>query len=41
MALLHAPLYVARMALRLHKVLTFGADKWVRTERESVARVID
>jgi cellulose synthase/poly-beta-1,6-N-acetylglucosamine synthase-like glycosyltransferase len=37
-ALIHAPLYVVRMALRARRVATFGNEKWVRTERDSVSQ---
>jgi hypothetical protein len=38
MALIHAPLCVVRMALRAPRVMTFGTEKWVRTERDSVSQ---
>ena len=35
LAMLHAPRYVLTMALRAHRILTFRADTWVRTERDA------
>jgi len=32
-ALAHAPAFVARKALRAHRLLRFRPDSWVRTER--------
>jgi 1,2-diacylglycerol 3-beta-glucosyltransferase len=34
-ALVGAPWFIATKALRAHRLLTFGADTWVRTERGS------
>jgi cellulose synthase/poly-beta-1,6-N-acetylglucosamine synthase-like glycosyltransferase len=37
-ALLRAPLFVAKKALRAHRLFTFRADTWVRTERARDSR---
>jgi cellulose synthase/poly-beta-1,6-N-acetylglucosamine synthase-like glycosyltransferase len=40
-ALLHAPLYIVRAALRARAVARFGGEKWIRTERKTVPGAVE